>query len=46
MTEIQPIETLDGFESATDFKDVEVLHNIVLDIDDQLLCYDVRMEDG
>ena len=44
--EIQPIETLTEFESATDFKGFEALHNIVLNIDDQLLCYDVQMEAG
>ena len=37
--EIQPIKT---FESATDFKGFEALHNIVLDIDDQSLCFDVQ----
>ena len=30
------------FESATDFKGCEALHNIVLDNDDQLLCVDVQ----
>ena len=44
MTEIQLIETLVEFERATDFKGFEALHNTVLDIDDQLLCYDVQME--
>ena len=39
---IQPIETLAQFESATVFKGYEALHIIVLDIDDQLLCYDVQ----
>jgi hypothetical protein len=32
------------FESATDFKGFEALHNIVLDIDNQLLCCDVQTE--
>ena len=31
-------------KSATDFKGFETLHNIVLNIDDQLLCYDVQTE--
>ena len=35
---IQPIETFVEYESATDFKGFEALHNIVLDIDDGLLC--------
>ena len=39
--EIQPIETFVGSKSATDFTAFEALHNIDLDIDDQLLCYDV-----
>ena len=34
------------FESATDFTCFESLHNIVLDIDDQLLCVDVQMAAG
>ena len=41
--EIQLIETFFEFESATNFKGFEALHNIVLDIDDQLLCSDVQM---
>ena len=40
--EIQLIETFIEFESATDFKGFETLHNIVLDIDDQLLCSNVQ----
>ena len=36
--EIQLIKTFIESESATDFKGFEALHNIVLDIDDQLLC--------
>ena len=44
--EIQPIETFVESESATDFKGFEALHNIVLDIDDQLLCSDVQTEAG
>jgi hypothetical protein len=31
-------------ESVTDFKGFEALHSIVLDIDDQLLCFDVQTE--
>jgi hypothetical protein len=46
LTQIQPIKTLAEFESATDFKGFEALHNTVLDIDDQLLCSDVQMEVG
>ena len=42
--EIQPIETFDESESATDFKRFEALHNTIPDIDDQLLCSDVQME--
>ena len=42
--EIQPIKTFVEFESATDFKGFEALHNIVLDIDDQSLCSDVQTE--
>jgi hypothetical protein len=34
--EIQPIEAFAKPESATDFKGFETLHNIVLDINDQL----------
>ena len=41
--EIQLIKTSVGFKSATDFKGFEALHNIVLDIDNQLLCFDVHM---
>ena len=44
--EIQPIETYVQYESATNFKGFEALHNIVLDINDQLLCSDVQMEVG
>ena len=43
---IQPIETFAESESATYFKGFEALHNIVLDIDDQLLCSDVQTEAG
>ena len=39
--EIQLLETFAEYESATNFKDFEALHNIVLDIHDQLLCSDV-----
>ena len=44
--EIQPIETFAKYESVTDFKGFEALHNIVLGIADQLLCSDVQMEVG
>ena len=40
--EIQPIEAFAQFESATAFKGFEAPHNIVHDIDDQLLCSDVQ----
>ena len=43
---IQPIEIFAVFESAPNFKGFEALHNIVLDIDDQLLCSNVQMEAG
>ncbi len=42
--EIQPIETFVESKSAADFKGFETLHNIVLNIDDQLLCSNGRME--
>jgi signal recognition particle GTPase len=38
------IETFARSESATNFKGFEALHNIVLDIDNQLLCSDVQTE--
>ena len=41
---VQPIETFVASESATNFKGFEALHNIVLDINDQLLCSDVQTE--
>ena len=44
--EIQPIETFAAFESATDFKGFGALHNTVLDIDDQLLCFALQTEVG
>ena len=44
--EIQPIETFVEFESVTDFKGFEALHNIVIDIDNQLLCFDVQTKVG
>ena len=44
--EIQPIETFVEYESATNFKGFEALHNIVLDIDDILLCSNVQAEVG
>ena len=43
---IQPIETFVESESATNFKGFVALHNTVLNIDDQLLCFDVQMEAG
>ena len=39
---IHPIETYAKFESATDSKGFEVLYNLVLDIDDQLLCSNIQ----
>ena len=42
--EVQLIETFVEFESATNFKGFKALHNIVLDIDDPLLCSDVQTE--
>ena len=44
LTKIQLIETFDEFESATDFEGFEALHNIVLDIDNKLLCSGVQTE--
>ena len=44
--QIQPIETFAESESATNFKGFEVLHSIVIDIDNQLLCFDVQTEVG
>ena len=41
---IQPIETFVKSESATEFKGFEALHNIVLDINDQLIRSEVQME--
>ena len=40
------METFVESESANDFKGFEALHNIVLDIDGQLLCSDVQTEVG
>ena len=42
--EIQPIKTFAKIESATDFKGFQALHNIVLDINNQLLCSNVQTE--
>ena len=44
--EIQPIKTFGEFESATDFKGFKALHIIILNIKDQLLCFDVQTEAG
>ena len=44
--EIQPIETVAKPENATDFKGLEALHSLVLDIDNQLLCSNVQTEVG
>ena len=41
---IQPIKTFAESESATNFKGFEALHGTILDIDDQLLCFDVQTE--
>ena len=38
--EIQTVETFVKFKSATDLKGFEALHNVVLDIDNLLLCSD------
>jgi hypothetical protein len=46
LTKIQPIKTLVEFESATDFKSFEALHNNALNIDDQSLCSDVQTKVG
>ena len=46
LTKIQPIETFVEYESATNFKSFEAIHNIVLDIDDQLFCFGVLTEVG
>ena len=43
---IQRIVTFVEYESVTDFKDFKALHNIVLDIDNQLLCSDIQTEAG
>ena len=40
----EPIETFAESESATDLKRFKALHNIVLDIDEQLLYSDVQTE--
>jgi hypothetical protein len=44
--EIQLIETFVASKSATDFKGSEALHNIVLDIINQLICSDVQSKVG
>jgi uncharacterized protein YqgV (UPF0045/DUF77 family) len=44
--EIQPIETFVGSKSATVFESFEALHNIVLNIDDQLVYSDVLTKVG
>ena len=44
--EIQPIKTFVESKSTSDFKGFEALHNIVLDIDDRLLCLNVQTETG
>ena len=44
--EIELIKTFIEDESATNFKGFEALHNIILDIDDQLLCSNVQIEVG
>ena len=46
LTVIQPIETFVESKNATDFKGFEALHNIVLNIDDRLLCSGVQTEGG
>jgi hypothetical protein len=44
LTEIHPIEALVEFEIAANFKGFKALHNIVLDINIQLLCFDAQTE--
>ena len=44
--EIQHVKTFAKFESATNFKGFEALHNIVLDMNDQLLCSNAQTEVG
>ena len=44
--ELEAIETVVASDSATDFKGLGALHNIVLDINDWLLCSDVQMGVG
>ena len=44
--EIQSIETFGKCESSPEFKGFEALRNIVLDIDNRLLCSDVQAENG
>ena len=39
---IQPIKPFAKYDSATNLKGFEALHNTVLDIDDQLLYFDVQ----
>ena len=41
LTEAQRCEIIVEFESATDFKVIEALYIMVLDIDDQLFCSNV-----
>ena len=42
--EVQHVETFAESGSVVDFKGFEALHNIVFDIDDQLLCSDVQQK--
>ena len=42
--EIQHVQTFAESESAIDFEGFEVLHSIVLDIDNQLLCFNVQTQ--
>ena len=44
--EERPIETFVEYENAIGFKGFEALHNIVLDVDDQLLHSGVQTEAG
>ena len=44
--EIQPIGTFVESKSATNFEGFKTLHNIVLDILDQLLCSEGQTEVG
>lgn len=44
--EIHPIETFAKCGNAPDFKFFEALRNTILNIDDQLFCFNVQLEAG